>query len=764
MATEFPIKANTQSAEQSIERLIVALRKAGKEAGMAEKEIDEMVESTTAARQKGVQNINSMNQGLNNLGNTVKNVAKGMVALIAVDQLKAFAQQIITITGEFQKFEAVLANTLGGRGQAQRALAEINDFAKRTPFSVRELTDSFIKLTNQGFKPTREELRKLGDLASSTGKSFDQLAEAIIDAQTGEFERLKEFGIRAGKEGDKVIFTFKGVQTQTEFTSAAIRDYVLSLGDAVGVSGSMDAISKTLEGQISNLGDSWDNFLRVLGDRQSGRLAWAIEGLSDLLAVMTEIAESRAQEQSRTANAFVVQQLDLIQAEGEAIGELNALRNELTVVNERLAAAETELNAEQSKTVTLRNGRELSAANMKVVGDLQEEIRLKKALKQALEEEIAAVTEANQKSADAAAAAARAKRLENLEKEAKAREKINEKLREYLQLNLQDPAEEPGSDVNTFGATNPQSLFGFLFGAELNRIGQGARDEINAADQAAFDEAQLRRETDLENEISHQAAVRDARRQTLDYSLMAINEVFRSRAIGIQNELTMLQQAANAELSLAGNNKEAKQRIAVEFERKQRELLTKQVAAEQEAALFTTLINMGPGIAKTIGTLGMPAAIPFIAAVAALIGLQQANIRKAQRPRFAATGEFDIDGPGTETSDSISYFLSKRESVVHARGTKKFGDIIKPIIEDAATDWHDIKRIVDMKLPGMSNMVVVQPHVRDTGELVQELREVKRTIQNKKEWHWHITEQGLRVAARQGEAWDTYVNKRYSSD
>ena len=52
--------------------------------------------------------------------------------------------------------------------------------ASKTPFAVVELTQAFVKLANQGFRPTTDELRKLGDLASSTGKQFDQLAEAII--------------------------------------------------------------------------------------------------------------------------------------------------------------------------------------------------------------------------------------------------------------------------------------------------------------------------------------------------------------------------------------------------------------------------------------------------------------------------------------------------------------------------------------------------------------------------------------------------------
>lgn len=198
--------------------------------------------------------------------------ANALTGALAAVSFAAIGREIISITSEFQKFEAVLTNTLGSNSEAQKALEKIRDFASKTPFSVEELTASFVKLANQGFEPTRDEMRKLGDLASSTGKSFDQLTEAIIDAQTGEFERLKEFGIRASKSGDQVKFTFKGVETQTKFTNDAIRDYILSLGDLEGVSGSMEAISQTLGGSISNLGDSFDNLLLTVGNLTSGVL------------------------------------------------------------------------------------------------------------------------------------------------------------------------------------------------------------------------------------------------------------------------------------------------------------------------------------------------------------------------------------------------------------------------------------------------------------------------------------------------------------
>jgi hypothetical protein len=213
---------------------------------------------------------------------------KALVGAFAAVSFAQLGREIINITAEFQKFEAVLTNTLGSNSEAQKVLERIKDFAAKTPFSVQELTASFVKLANQGFEPTGEEMRKLGDLAASTGKSFDQLTEAVIDAQAGEFERLKEFGIRAKKQGDQVTFTFKGVETQTKFTSAAINDYILSLGNLEGVSGSMAAISGTLGGSISNLGDSFDNLLLTVGNLTSGPLKSFIDLLQNSVKVLAD--------------------------------------------------------------------------------------------------------------------------------------------------------------------------------------------------------------------------------------------------------------------------------------------------------------------------------------------------------------------------------------------------------------------------------------------------------------------------------------------
>ena len=49
----------------------------------------------------------------------------------------------------------------------------------------------------------------LPNTASAMGKIVEQFVEAVADASTGEFERLKEFGIKASSEGDRQPLRFR---------------------------------------------------------------------------------------------------------------------------------------------------------------------------------------------------------------------------------------------------------------------------------------------------------------------------------------------------------------------------------------------------------------------------------------------------------------------------------------------------------------------------------------------------------------------------
>lgn len=234
-----------------------------------------------------VAKVNTVNAKLSENVNKVKGslgtLPTAIGAAFATAGVVSFGKEVINTLAKFEKMEAVLTNTLGSSSAAQAALGQIKDFAASTPFQVDELTESFVKLANQNFKPTMSQMTALGDLASSTGKSFDQLAEAFLDAKTGEFERLKEFGVKAKKQGDLITFSFKGQTTTIKNSDKAVQDYLLSLGKAQGVQGAMAAISETTGGKLSNLSDKFTNLKLTIGEKLQPIIHQGINALSMMI-------------------------------------------------------------------------------------------------------------------------------------------------------------------------------------------------------------------------------------------------------------------------------------------------------------------------------------------------------------------------------------------------------------------------------------------------------------------------------------------------
>jgi len=60
------------------------------------------------------------------------------------------------------------------------------------------------------------------------GRTKRQGNTAIQDALIGEFTRLKSFGIQTKKNDDKIIFSFKGVNTEVKNNETDIKEYLLS--------------------------------------------------------------------------------------------------------------------------------------------------------------------------------------------------------------------------------------------------------------------------------------------------------------------------------------------------------------------------------------------------------------------------------------------------------------------------------------------------------------------------------------------------------
>nr|WP_314540147.1 DUF4214 domain-containing protein [uncultured Massilia sp.] len=214
----------------------------------------------------------------------VVSVARGALAGLAAGfSLGALAHQVVDAQREFDKLNASLITATGSTANAAGAFKALQAFAATTPYSVAEATEAFIKMRNLGLDPSEKALRSYGNTAAAMGKGLNQMIEAVADAATGEFERLKEFGITAKQNGDKVSLTFQGMTSTIGNNANEIQGYLRKLGD-VDFAGAMDRRADTLDGAISNLGDSWNGL--VLKVSQSGigdALRGAVSQLSDAL-------------------------------------------------------------------------------------------------------------------------------------------------------------------------------------------------------------------------------------------------------------------------------------------------------------------------------------------------------------------------------------------------------------------------------------------------------------------------------------------------
>lgn len=221
--------------------------------------------------------VDTIKKGAEDLGQPtlwgkITNGAKGMatvfqafMALQVVQYLWDMGKAIFDITAKFEKYEKVLTTALGSEKDAKESMEAIKKMAANTAFSVDELTEGYVKMVNRGLRPSQKEMTSLADLAASQGKTFDQLVEAVLDAQTAEFERLKEFGIKAKKEGDNISLSFKGQTQVVKNNEEAILAAIVAMGAMTGVAGQNAKMMETLGGKTSNLGDNFDNLMVTLG-------------------------------------------------------------------------------------------------------------------------------------------------------------------------------------------------------------------------------------------------------------------------------------------------------------------------------------------------------------------------------------------------------------------------------------------------------------------------------------------------------------------
>ncbi|MCF6267635.1 MAG: tape measure protein [Desulfuromusa sp.] len=219
----------------------------------------------------------------------------GIMAGLALGKLAA---DFMSVNVEFDRLHASLVTVTGSTAAADVEFEKIKEFAKTTPYQLAEVTDAFIKMKALGLDASERSMRSYGNTASAMGKSLNQMIEAVADASTGEFERLKEFGIKARQNGDRVKLTFRGVTTEIKNSAKSIEAYLLNIGE-VDFAGGMDRQMDTLGGKLSNFEDAWDGFVRKIGEAGTkDTVVWAIQQATEALTDMGEAIDALADRES----------------------------------------------------------------------------------------------------------------------------------------------------------------------------------------------------------------------------------------------------------------------------------------------------------------------------------------------------------------------------------------------------------------------------------------------------------------------------------
>lgn len=281
-----PVSAANDNIAKSLENIGKKAGSAASGGGAVSKVLDDIKNRASAATPAVGGLVNSL-MAMGPTAAIIGGVALGLLAIgnaaiKAAAQTQGWLGQIETITKSSEK--------------AKETYAAAVQFANTTPFDTGQSVQAFVKLRQMGLAATEERLKSFGNTASASGKSLNQMIEAVADAATGEFERLKEFGIKSKVEGDKVKMTFQGVTTEVQNNSVAITKYLEAIGNNQ-YAGAMAKQMAGLNGMFANVGDSVRSLLSAIGEGQLGKAIASIgnrlaQGISLITPMMAAIGNA----------------------------------------------------------------------------------------------------------------------------------------------------------------------------------------------------------------------------------------------------------------------------------------------------------------------------------------------------------------------------------------------------------------------------------------------------------------------------------------
>lgn len=223
-------------------------------------------------------------------------MTKAAAAFGAGFTAKELIQNIIQARGEIQQLEVAFTTMLGSGEKANVLIAQLIETAVKTPFELRDVADGARQLLAYGFaaEDVNQTLIRLGDIAAGLSIPLGDLiyvygttmtqgrlyTRDLIQFTTRGIPMIDELAKQLGVAKSEV----QGLIEAGRVGFPEVQKVIESLTNEGGkFGGLMEAQSKTITGQISNIKDSFFIMLNDIGKANEGIINDALSGVSYLI-------------------------------------------------------------------------------------------------------------------------------------------------------------------------------------------------------------------------------------------------------------------------------------------------------------------------------------------------------------------------------------------------------------------------------------------------------------------------------------------------
>lgn len=231
-----------------------------------------------------------------NIEDLFNRLARSAAAIGVGFSAKEFISKAAQIRGEFQKLEVAFTTMLGSKEQAEKLMEQMIRTAATTPFSLQDVAGGAKQLLAYGIEAERvnETLIRLGDIAAGLSIPLGDLVylygttRAQGRLYTEDFNQFTSRGIpmiemladKFGVAENEV----KGLVEAGKVGFPEVQEVIEKLTNEGGkFGGLMEAQSKTIAGQISNIEDSIETMFNEIGKANEGVINEALSGVSSLI-------------------------------------------------------------------------------------------------------------------------------------------------------------------------------------------------------------------------------------------------------------------------------------------------------------------------------------------------------------------------------------------------------------------------------------------------------------------------------------------------